>query len=116
MLTKVDHIDLKVPSLEATVAFFKSIGLIEKRRSGAPRFSVEMQLPGEDQVVFEIRESNVDKTIVNHIAFRIESQDDVETLESKGVVFKKKHSVIADTGRVVSNVVDYSGQSWQVTD
>lgn len=116
MLTKVDHIDLRVPDLEATVAFLKTLGLIEKRRVTTARMSVEMQLPGDDQVVFEMRQGKSDKTEVAHVAFRVESLEDVDTLEKSGVVFKKKRSMIADTGRTVSNIVDYSGQTWQLTD
>ena len=115
MLTKVDHIDLKVPNLEQSVAFLKSIGLVEKRRSEA-RGSVELQLPGEDQVVFELRLHNSDKTVLNHVAFRVEIQDDVEALEAQGIVFKNKHKLIADTGRTVSGIMDYSGLNWQLTD
>ena len=115
MLTKVDHIDLKVPNLEESVKFLKSIGLIEKRRSEA-RGSVEMQLPGEDQVVFELRQHDSDKTVLNHVAFRVESQDDIEALEAQGIEFKNKHKLIVDTGRTVSGIVDYSGRTWQLTD
>ena len=115
MLTKVDHIDLKVPNLEESVEFLKLLGLVEKRRSEA-RGSVEMQLPGEDQVVFELRQDDVEKTVVNHIAFKVESQDDVEALEAKGVKFKNKHKLIVDTGRTVSGIIDCSGKSWQLTD
>lgn len=116
MLQKVDHIDLRVPDLEATVSFLKSIGLIEKRRCLTDRMSVEMQLPGEDQVVFEMRQGKTDKTVVAHVAFKVDSLDDVDVLEENGIVFKKKKSVIVDTGRTVSNIVDYSGQTWQLTD
>lgn len=116
MLTKVDHIDLRVPDLEETVKFLKSLGLIEKRRCGEPRCSVEMQLPGEDQVVFEIRNNTVATTEVAHIAFRVSDDKVVDVLESQGIKFKKKNSIIKDTGRTVSNIVDYSGQAWQLTD
>lgn len=58
MLTQVDHIDMRVNDLEATVETLKKMGLQEKRRTPAPRSSVEMALPGENQVTFELRPAN----------------------------------------------------------
>ena len=69
-----------------------------------------------DQVVFELRQHNSDKTVLNHVAFRVEIQDDVEALKAQGIVFKNKHKLIADTGRTVSGIMDYSGLNWQLTD
>ena len=116
MLINIDHIDLLVPDVEATVTFLKSLGLVEKRRSAPPRCSVEMQIPGEQQVVIELRPGCECKTTLNHIAFKIDCENTIECLEYSGIKFGKKHSLIKDTGRTVSNVQDYSGQSWQLTD
>ena len=55
MLTQVDHIDMRVNDLEATVETLKKMGLQEKRRTPAPRSSVEMALPGENQVTITER-------------------------------------------------------------
>ena len=51
MLTRVDHIDFKVPDLPAALAFFAALGFVEVRRTPA-RGSVEVALPGE--VVFAL--------------------------------------------------------------
>ena len=75
-----------------------------------------MQLPGEGQVVFELRQGEGDKTVVHHIAFKADSSDDVAALQQRGVVFKTVNAYIADTGRSVSSAPDYSGQVWQLTD
>lgn len=116
MLTRVDHIDIRVPDVEATVAYLKTLGLIEKRRTGEPRLSVEMQLPGENQVVFELRREEEGKTGLQHIAFHIDSPETPEQLKAEGIVFRNQNHFIKDTGRTVSNMVDPNGLTWQLTD
>ena len=54
MLTKLDHIDIKAADFDATVRTLLDMGLVITRRAPAPRNSVEMSLPGENQVVLEI--------------------------------------------------------------
>jgi len=117
MLTKVDHIDLRVSDLEEYVALFTKMGLEIRRRTEAPRSSVEMALPGEDQVVFEIRPAGQDGfTGVHHIAFRQSAPEDVEDLKKHGITFLTEHYTIAATGRTVSSFQDSDGHTWQLTD
>lgn len=116
MLTRVDHIDMRVDDLEATVKTLRKMGLEEKRRTLAPRSSVEMALPGEGQVVFELRPANGGVQGVHHVAFRQSEAGDVEALKEQGIVFKTEHAVIKDTGRTVSSFPDPNGIMWQLTD
>ena len=46
MLTQVDHIDMRVNDLEATVETLKKMGLQEKRRTPAPRSSGSAERAG----------------------------------------------------------------------
>lgn len=116
MLTQVDHIDMRVNDLEATVGTLKKMGLQEKRRTPAPRSSVEMALPGENQVTFELRPANGNPQGVHHVAFRQSRPEDVEVLKEQGIVFKTEHATIKDTGRTVSSFPDPNGIMWQLTD
>lgn len=117
MITRVDHIDMRVSDLEETEAVLAGLGLKVLRRTGAPRSSVEMALPGEDQVVFELRPAGADgKTGVHHIAFRQSGPEDVERLKEQGVDFLTEHVLIPATGRTVSSFTDANGQTWQLTD
>lgn len=116
MLDRVDHIDMRVADLEVTVATLKKMGLVEKRRTPAPRSSVEMALPGENQVTFELRPANGGTQGVHHIAFHQTEDGDVEALKAQGVVFKTEHMTIKDTGRTVSSFEDENGTTWQLTD
>jgi len=116
MLTRLDHIDIKVADLEATVNTLLDMGLVIVRRAPAPRNSVEMALPGRDQVVMEIHAAKEGGfTGVHHIAFKSDGGD-LDSLKEKGVAFKTENALIKDTGRTVSSFSDANGLTWQLTD
>ena len=118
MILNVDHIDLKVPDLEASVAFFTTLGMVVIRRTESPRHSVEMALPGDQQVLFELRENKAsEQTTIDHIAFAVD--DTVSTLEhlkAAGIGFNRENHLVADTGRYVSNFKDPHGGKWQLSE
>ena len=120
MLKYVDHIDLKVKEFKATVAMFREMGF-GIRREMPERGSVEMALPGEHQVVFEIhRAKEGGFEGIHHIAFKSEEapgEDDVAAIRERcGVEFLTERSVIKHTGRTVSSFKDVNGLTWQLTD
>ena len=117
MLLAVDHIDLKVPNLEEAEGFFLGIGMRVVRRTADSRRSVELALPGDHQIVFEIREDpSVSGTVIDHVAFRADSAGTVDELKTAGVEFTKEHHLVVDTGRTVSNFVDAAGGKWQIAE
>lgn len=116
MLVRLDHIDVKVGDLEATVSELLKMGLEVRRRAPAPRCSVELALPGENQVVIEVHPAKEGGFRgVHHIAFKSDG-DDLQALKSKGIVFKTENLFIKDTGRKVSSFEDGNGLTWQLTD
>jgi catechol 2,3-dioxygenase-like lactoylglutathione lyase family enzyme len=117
MLKRVDHIDLRVADVEASVDFFKKMGMKEVRRTPAPRLSVEVALPGPDQVVFEIRPAEAKDTPgIAHVAFRVENPETLAELKARGLTFDRELNFVKDTGRTVSNLHDPNGNRWQLTD
>lgn len=116
-LTRVDHIDVKVPDLPAALAFFATLGLREVRRTPA-RGSVEVALPGEGQVVFELREdAALEAFVIDHVAFTSTDQAaDVRTLQAAGHAFSRADAYIPVTGRTISDFTDPYGMRWQLTD
>ncbi|MFI6690402.1 VOC family protein [Streptomyces sp. NPDC050433] len=117
MLIAVDHIDVRTPDFEGTVAYLTSLGLREVRRLDAARGSVEMALPGDGQVVLEIRpEAGAESAYIHHVAFALTDLDTVDTLVSAGVSFTKSKQFVPATGRTVTNGVDPGGMTWQLTD
>ncbi len=116
MLTYVDHVDMLVQDLEAEVEFMQKLGLIIKRRLPEHGNAVEMQLPGEKQVVFEMRACGDKAPGIRHIAFHVADENTVDELKKNGVVFRTENKFVPATGRKVSNVNDPNGTSWQLTD
>lgn len=118
MITRLDHIDLQVPDLPRAIAFLQVVGLHIVRRTDPARGSVEMALPGDRQVIFELREDrSLTHTTLNHVAFSTDdSAADVARLASEGVTVTKDRVYITHSGRTISNFEDPFGTSWQLTD
>jgi len=118
VLERLDHIDLRVPSLAQAETFFVALGLTVTTRYPGERGSIEMSLPGDAQVFLEVREDpTVSTTTVDHIAFSTsDSASTVVSLSDAGLTFTKKHHLVAATGRTVSNVVDPTGGKWQLAE
>ncbi|MDR2981572.1 MAG: VOC family protein [Puniceicoccales bacterium] len=116
MVTRVDHIDLRVADVEKFVEQFKMLGFIEIRRIPEPRLSIEIALPGENQMIIEVRTAKEGESGINHVAFKVDSTETISELKEKGIEFKSENRLVKDTGRSVSNFKDPFGNSWQLTD
>jgi len=119
MLKRVDHIEIAVDHVEEEVEFFKSMGFEEISRSGeAPKLSVQLKLPGENQVMFKIfltKEGR--KPGVDHISFELtDGAATREGMKAQGIVFKDEGKFVAKYGHEVSNLVDPNGNKWQFTE
>ena len=117
MIVCVYQIDLQVSDFSGTIQLFKTLGM-RVLREMPERGSVEMALPGENQVVFEIHQANPGGFEgIHHIAFKSVDTDDIHALkESCGVNFITEGAVIQHTGRTVSTFQDRNGLNWQLTD
>lgn len=124
MIRQVDHIELEVNNLEDMASMFNKMGFEEISRTSHHGGSVNVKLPGENQVIFEIhevpRENNPD---INHIAFLC---DDIhktqEDLIEKGFTFEKGPNnedppyLIEASGRTISCFRDTDGRRMQLVD
>jgi catechol 2,3-dioxygenase-like lactoylglutathione lyase family enzyme len=117
MIQRLDHIDLRVPSVPDAETFFAKLGFTTLRRHGGGRGSIEMALPGTNQVFFEIREDlSVTATTIDHVALALSNPEaTVEALQSTGVEFTRTHHR-TPTGRTVSNFTDPFGGKWQLAE
>ena len=115
MITAIDHIDVKTPSLADTVGFLSVLGF-RPLREGSD--SVELSLPGENQVTIEVREDPaLDTVVADHVALRLEGGvEALEDLKARGISFDRERATIARTGRIVSNLRDSHGGKWQLAE
>jgi glyoxylase I family protein len=118
MVTQVDHIELIVNDLEGYVRLFQAIGFKPLSRTTHHGVSVELQLPGPNQPIFELHQVQGEEVIgVNHIAFRV---DDVrvahDALKAQGVRFEHEPQYIKATGRTIANGRDPDGWRFQLVD
>lgn len=110
MLTRVDHIDIRVPDAEMMANDFMKLGFIEVRRTDRVPQSIEIALPGEGQMIIEIRPAKEgEKLGINHVAFHIDGSETIAELKEKGVEFSRENHLVKDTGRRVSNFKDSQG-------
>jgi catechol 2,3-dioxygenase-like lactoylglutathione lyase family enzyme len=118
MVTRVDHIELVVQHFEEHVALFRALGFKELTRTKHHGDSVEFQLPGENQPIFEIHRVSGEENIgVNHIAFQV---PDVEAahreLTTRGIAIPHGPHLVPSTGRTNLNFRDPDGWRMQIVD
>ncbi len=118
MITQLDHIELIVKDVNVHVEFFQKLGFKLIKWTDHHGGSAELQLPGENQPVFEIHTVIDEENIgVNHIAFRA---DDVvvtyEELVSKGIKFDTEPYRNRHTGRGNVRFRDPDGWRLQLCD
>ncbi|MBI3978053.1 MAG: VOC family protein [Chloroflexi bacterium] len=118
MLTRIDHIDMNVRDLDAHVRFLEQLGFVVIARTAHRGRSVELKLPGEHQVVFELHEAPPDEEpALRHIAFAVDNLDATHAaLAAAGITFERALYVEPTTGRYLSNALDPSGGKLQLVD
>jgi catechol 2,3-dioxygenase-like lactoylglutathione lyase family enzyme len=111
MLTRIDHIEFVVKDVEALVTFYKKLGFQEILRSTHHRLSVEIQLPGPNQPIYEIHEAeSAEREGIEHIAFLVDDMDKTyNELQAKGVKFLREPHLVPASGRVLANARDPEG-------
>ena len=117
MVRGIDHIEIIVRNVEEYVAFFEKLGFKVLTRTAHHGASAELQLPGDNQPIFEIHQVDREENIgVNHIAFKVDNaQQAYSELESKGLKLRAPNYVVA-TGRMTVNFRDPDGWRMQLVD
>lgn len=118
MVKRIDHIELVVRDVNEFVAFFQKLGFKLLSRTPHHGGSAELQLPGDNQPIFEIHTVEGEENIgINHIAFLV---DDVEKeyadLSAQGIKFERAPHFIKATGRLIANFRDPDGWRLQLVD
>lgn len=117
-VTRVDHIELIVHHFDEYVALFRALGFEQRLRTKHHGDSIEFQLPGENQPIFEIHRVGGEEAIgINHIALQV---SDVAAagrdLAAHGVAVPDEPVFVRATGRTVLNLRDPDGWRLQLVD
>jgi glyoxylase I family protein len=118
MVTKIDHIELVVHRFDEYIALFRALGFRELTRTKHHGDSVELQLPGENQPIFEIHRVSGEENIgVNHIAFQVpDVQAAQRELAARGIATGLVPAFVPSTGRTNLNFRDPDGWRLQLVD
>lgn len=118
MIRGIDHIELIVRDVEEFIAFFEKMGFKVLTRTSHHGSSAELQLPGENQPIFEIHQVGGEENVgVNHIAFKCDNaQATYDDLLAKGVKTMRAPNYVKATGRTTVNLRDPDGWRMQLVD
>ena len=118
MIRGIDHIELIVRDVEEFIAFFEKLGFKVLTRTSHHGSSAELQLPGDNQPIFEIHQVGGEENIgVNHIAFKVDNaQQTYAELQGKGVKNMRTPNYVKATGRTTVNLRDPDGWRMQLVD
>jgi catechol 2,3-dioxygenase-like lactoylglutathione lyase family enzyme len=118
MIRGIDHIEIIVRDVEEYVTFLQRMGFKLLTRTSHHGSSAELQLPGENQPIFEIHQVGGEENIgVNHIAFKVDSaQGSYDELQAKGLKTMRAPNYVKATGRMTVNFRDPDGWRMQLVD
>jgi glyoxylase I family protein len=118
MVTQIDHIEIIVQHFDDYVAMFRALGFQELTRTRHHGDSVEFQLPGENQPIFEIhRATGEENPGVNHIAFQVPDVSAAHReLQARGLNLPGTPHLVPSTGRTNVNFRDPDGWRLQLVD
>ena len=118
MIRGIDHIEIIVRDIDASIAFFQKLGFKLLTRTTHHGKSAELQLPGANQPIFEIHQVSGEKNIgINHIAFKVDNaRTAYEELQGQGITSANPPNFVVPTGRTTVNFRDPDGWRMQLVD
>ena len=118
MVRGIDHIELIVRDVEEYIAFFEKMGFKVLTRTSHHGASAELQLPGDNQPIFEIHQVGGEENVgVNHIAFKVDNaQESYDEFQRKGLKMPRAPNYVKATGRMTVNFRDPDGWRMQLVD
>jgi catechol 2,3-dioxygenase-like lactoylglutathione lyase family enzyme len=119
MIVGIDHIEIIVRDVKQFVEFYQKLGFKLLSWTEHHGGSAEMQLPGDNQPIFEIHTvTGEENPGINHISFRCENIDETyEDLVAKGIsTFYRPPHASPTTGRKNVLLRDPDGWRLQLSD
>jgi glyoxylase I family protein len=118
LVQSIDHIELIVRDVDAHIDMFEKLGFKVLTRTAHHGGSAELQLPGENQPIFEIHAVMDEEVIgINHIALKVDDADQAyKELSEAGIAFTRGPKLIEVTGRTTVELRDPDGWRFQLVD
>ncbi len=118
MIVGIDHIELVVNDVKEFVEFYQKLGFKLLTWTDHHGGSAELQLPGDNQPIFEIHSVMTEENPgLNHISFKVVDIDQTHAdLVAKGVKFHKDVHPSPATGRKNALLRDPDGWRLQLSD
>ena len=116
MIGGVDHIDIGVKDLDASVGFFETMGFEVIRRTEQDGGAVELQHPGdEEHPILELHAESESRPVgIHHIAFKVDDINEThERLVAKGLEFQSAPNYVPPTERWLASLFDPNGLKFQ---
>src|ERR1044072_4986539 len=117
MIRGINHIELIVRNVDEFVTFFEAMGFKLLTRTKHHGTSVEMQLPGENQPIFEIHQVKGEENPgVNHIGFEVDNAKEAYSQLQGKVKVMRETNYVQSAGRTTVNLRDPDGWRLQLVD
>tara|TARA_Y100000588_G_scaffold59521_1_gene58431 strand:+ start:6396 stop:6767 length:372 start_codon:yes stop_codon:yes gene_type:complete len=116
MIKSVDHIDIGVQDIDASVDFFKKMGFQVVRQTEHGGAAVELQCPGsDDNPIIELHPvSDSRPQGIHHIAFKVDDINKTyESLLAQGLEFQSSPNYVPPTERWLASLFDPDGLKFQ---
>ncbi|MCB4771256.1 VOC family protein [Ancylobacter sp. Lp-2] len=118
MIVGIDHIEIIVRDVKEYVEFYQKLGFKLLNWTDHHGGSAELQLPGDNQPIFEIHQLLTEENPgINHISFKVRDIDDTHAdLVNKGISFYRDVHPSPSTGRKNALLRDPDGWRLQLSD
>jgi catechol 2,3-dioxygenase-like lactoylglutathione lyase family enzyme len=118
MIIGIDHIEIIVRDVKEYVEFYQKLGFKLLKWTEHHGGSAELQLPGDNQPIFEIHQLLTEENPgINHISFKVRDIDEThKQLKDAGISFYKDVHASPTTGRKNALLRDPDGWRLQLSD
>jgi len=118
LIRSIDHIDFAVRNLEEFVEMFEKLGFKLIRHSPHYTGSVEFQLPGPNQPIFEIHQVGPrENPGISHMALLVEDlENECKELAAKGISIEEGPVLVKASGRTLAIIRNPDGYRIQLVD
>lgn len=112
----IDHVNFQVTDVEKTAELMQQLGYAVIRRTNHHGGAIELESPAQPGLVLELTSLREGETPgFNHVCFRLESEQNFQSLQDHNFPLTGPSHVSAGSGRRIANFKDPDQLKWQLT-